>query len=348
MRKLASIQKIREVLPIDGADRIELVRVLGWQCVCGKGDFQPGDLCVYFEVDSFLPVREEFEMLRKTSYKNNDFMGEGFRLKTMRFRGQLSQGLVLPLDLLSPLAGSEWVEGDDVTDLLGVREWETPEVVGSMGTFRSGRPTFIPKTDETRVQSMPDLLQEFAGLPYYITTKMDGSSYSIGVQDGEIYYTSHNCTLVDDGNAPFIELVKRLGYAKMLQDYAYDNHLQSIVLQGEFCGAGIQGNRLRLRAPEWFVFTCIINGVRVDFDTLCAVCGIVGVTMVPVEEQGNDLTVAYPTVEDLLARAAGIGYNDTEREGIVIRPKEPVFSNTLSGPLSLKVLNNNYLLNTED
>ena len=348
MRKLASIQKIREVLPIEGADRIELVKVLGWQCVCGKGDFQPGDLCVYFEVDSFLPVREEFEMLRKSSYKNNDFMGEGFKLNTMKFKGQISQGLVLPIDLLPPLAGSEWVEGDDVTSLLGVHEWEVPEMVGSVGTFKSGRPSFIPKTDETRIQSMPQLLQEFAGLPYYITTKMDGSSYSIGIQDGEVFYTSHNCTLIDDGKSSFIELVKKNGYVKMLQDYAYDRQISSIVLQGEFCGAGIQKNRLKLKEPGWFVFTCIINGERVGFDRLCEVCSSAGVPMVPVEEQGEDLTVAYPTVESLLERAVGIGFNGTEREGVVIRPKEPVYSSTVSGPLSMKVLNNHYLLKTED
>src|SRR5438876_1094061 len=93
-RKLASIRKISEVLPIEGADNIELVKVDGWQCVTKKGEFKPGDLCIYFEIDSFLPIRSEFEFLRKSSYKK---MGdkEGFRLKTIKLRGHLSQGLVL-------------------------------------------------------------------------------------------------------------------------------------------------------------------------------------------------------------------------------------------------------------
>ena len=97
MRHLASIQRVWDVLPIEGAENIELVKVLGWQCVANKGQFKKGDLGVYFEIDSFLPIRPEFEFLRASSYKKTDIMGEGFRIKTKTFKGQLSQGLMLPL-----------------------------------------------------------------------------------------------------------------------------------------------------------------------------------------------------------------------------------------------------------
>lgn len=97
MRKLASIQRIRKIEPIEGADRIELAHVLGWQCVVNKGQFKPMDSAVYFEIDSFLPIRPEFEFLRQSSYKKTDIMGEGFKLRTMRFKGQISQGLLLPI-----------------------------------------------------------------------------------------------------------------------------------------------------------------------------------------------------------------------------------------------------------
>ena len=83
MRKLASIQRIWKIEPIEGADRIELAHVLGWQCVVNKGQFKEMDLAVYFEIDSFLPVCEPFEFLRKSSYKKSDIMGEGFLLRTM-------------------------------------------------------------------------------------------------------------------------------------------------------------------------------------------------------------------------------------------------------------------------
>ena len=103
MRHLASIQKVWDVQPIDGAERIELVKVCGWQCVANKGQFKPGDLGVYFEIDSFLPVRPEFEFLKKSCYKKTDIMGEGFKLRTQKFMGQISQGLILPLDSFGEL-----------------------------------------------------------------------------------------------------------------------------------------------------------------------------------------------------------------------------------------------------
>ena len=98
-RKLASVQYVHDVWPIEGADRVEAIGVLGWKCVAKKGEFKVGDWCVYFEIDSFLPVDERFEFLRATSYKNSDLLGEGFRLKTQRFRGQISQGLALPTSI---------------------------------------------------------------------------------------------------------------------------------------------------------------------------------------------------------------------------------------------------------
>lgn len=118
-RKLASVQYVHHITPIEGADRIECVHVLGWQCVANKGQFQVGDSCVYMEVDSFLPVCERFEFLRSSSFKRSELLGEGFRLKTQKFRGQISQGLVQPLSILP---NGDYQLGDDVTELLGIRK----------------------------------------------------------------------------------------------------------------------------------------------------------------------------------------------------------------------------------
>lgn len=121
-------------------------------------------------------------------------------------------------------------------------------------------------------------------------------------------------------------------------------HIKNIVLQGEFCGEGIQKNRLKLKTAEWFVFTVNINRKRTSLYVLEEVCKAAGVTMVPLEEEDEDLIEKYKTLEDLLDRANGQYPNGGPKEGIVIRPVEPKYSETLSGPLSLKVLNNKYLL----
>lgn len=160
MRKLASIQRIWKIEPIEGADRIELTHVLGWQCVVNKGQFQPMNIAVYFEIDSFLPIRNEFEFMRSSSYKKTDIMGEGFRLRTMRFRGQISQGLLLPVSQFPEIPKDADV-GDDVTELLGVRKWEIEERTTTGGTVIGTLPYDIPHTDETRVQEEFRLLQDW-------------------------------------------------------------------------------------------------------------------------------------------------------------------------------------------
>jgi len=120
--------------------------------------------------------------------------------------------------------------------------------------------------------------------------------------------------------------------------------LHSLVLQGEFCGEGIQSNRLRLKKPEWYVFTVREDGQRVGLKELQAICGELGQTTVPIEEVGTGLDEKYPTVEALLARADGNYPNGGKKEGIVIRPTEPVYNERISASLSMKVVSNKYLL----
>jgi tRNA-binding EMAP/Myf-like protein len=174
-RKLASIRRIKEISPIDGADKIEVVKVDGWQVVVGKDvEYKAGDLVIYCEIDSFLPIREEFEFLRKTSYRK---MGgiEGFRLKTIRLRGVISQGLILPLSVLE--GGGEMrigiskqphgdqlqlgpyddaliiEEGTDVTEILGIVKFELPIPAQLSGKVKGNFPGFLRRTDEERCLS---------------------------------------------------------------------------------------------------------------------------------------------------------------------------------------------------
>ena len=226
MRKLASIQRIWKIEPIEGADRIELAHVLGWQCVVNKGQFQPMDIGVYFEIDSFLPIRPVYEFMRSSSYKKTDIMGEGFKLRTMRFRGQISQGLLLPLSQFPEIPADAAV-GDDVTELLGVRKWEIEERATTGGTVIGNLPYDIPHTDETRVQEEPELIQAFAGLEYYISTKMDGSSHSLGIDENGFHVTGHNYEYTDDGSSSFYELIKARGYQEKMEEYAHTLNLSS-------------------------------------------------------------------------------------------------------------------------
>lgn len=343
-RKLASVQYVHEVSPIPGADRIELAHVLGWQCVVKKGEFKKGDLGIYFEIDSFLPVREEFEFLRSSCFKNSEILGEGFRLRTMKFRGQISQGLLLPLNAFPDIPAEV---GTDITEILGVRKWEIEERATTGGTIIGSLPPDVPHTDETRIQAMPELLHEFRGKEYYISTKMDGSSHSISIDESGFHVTGHNYEYKDDGSSSFFEFIKSKNYRAGMEKYMAVHGVKTLTIQGEFCAPGIQRNRLKLTKPKWYVFTVRVNGSRVGLNQMQEVAEAIGAPMVPIEEEGIDLPAKYPTVEALLHRAEGSYPNGGPKEGIVIRTTEPEFCTLISGPLSMKIVSNKYLLKEE-
>lgn len=348
MRKLASIQRIKELRPIEGADRIEIAKVLGWQVVVAKGRFKPDDLVVYFEIDSFLPVREEFEFLRDRSYRKSEILGEGFRLRAIQLRGEISQGLIMPIDELPELEGI-YEEGKDVTEILKVKEWQIPVTSSGSGTIIAEASGQINVTDETRIQSEPGLLEEFKGLDYYITLKMDGSSHSIKIdENGKLHVFGHNYEYMDDGTSGFYEYVKANSLDEIMREHMKENGLTTMVVQGEWCGSGIQKNRLGLVKPEWYIFTVYENDKRIGLDGMLKfIDSDSRLKMVPILEKGKDLLSKYPDENSLLERASmddSHSYVNDIPEGIVIRPCEPTYSKILRGPLSMKVINNRYLL----
>jgi RNA ligase (TIGR02306 family) len=164
MRKLASIQKIWNIEPIEGADAIMKASVLGWQLVIRKDEFAIGDLCVYCEIDSIMPDKPEFEFVRS----------RGNRIKTIRLRGQISQGVCFPLSVLPSTLTIQ--EDMDVTELLGVTKFEPPIPANLAGEVKGMFPSFMPKTDETRVQVLQSVLDKFVGTKCYVAEKLDGSS----------------------------------------------------------------------------------------------------------------------------------------------------------------------------
>ena len=217
-RKLASIRKISNIQPIEGADKIELVTVDGWKVVVAKDvGHKIGDLVIYCEIDSFLPIKPEFEFLRKSSYKK---MGdqEGFRLKTIKLRGVTSQGLILPLSVLEGddemkigISKQPWGDqlqlgpydntlvlevGADVTEHLGIVKYEPPIPAELAGKVKGLFPSFLRKTDEERIQNLSDQYDELKTHTYYVTEKLDGSSATFYYNDG-VFGVSENCPTTD-------------------------------------------------------------------------------------------------------------------------------------------------------
>lgn len=147
-RKLASVVRIIDIQPIAGADAIVVAKVKGWNVVVKVGEYKVGDLAVYYEIDSFLPARPQFEFLRRSSFKRMGVV-DGFRLKTIRLRGQISQGLLTPI----PEGIVDPQEGDDLTESLDIVKYEPPISAQLAGQIKGTFPGFIPKTDEERCVS---------------------------------------------------------------------------------------------------------------------------------------------------------------------------------------------------
>ena len=222
------------------------------------------------------------------------------------------------------------------------------------GTIMGTLPGIVHKTDETRIQSEPGLLEEFKGVPYYITTKYDGTSCSAMLdRDTGFHVMGHNYEYKDDDTSSFYRFVKRIGLEASMRKYISEHQdIFCLTIQGEYCGEGIQRNRLKLKSPDWFVFTVDVNGKRVGWNRICDIADACGLKTVDCQESGSDLLLSYPTVESLINRAAECSryttaYGNGQPEGIVIRPLEPKYSKILQGPLSMKVINNKYLLKND-
>lgn len=340
-RKLVSIQKVVSVEPIEGSDFIEKIKILGWQCVSKKGTFNAGDMCMYAEVDTMLPIHPEFEFLRKSCYRKMHTGEEGFRIKSVRLRGVLSQGIALPLSI-GIIAEGEYIEGQDITELIGVFKYEAYIPPELSGTMLGKRPPFVPKTDELRLQSYPLLLEEMRGEKAYRSVKMDGSSMSVYLNpmaEREFGVCSREVDLKESDSNTLWKVVKKYDIQNKLKEYG-----NSIVIQGELCGPGIQKNRLKLLEHDWFVFDIYFPVERryASLEEMCSICTMLGLKTVPIEETVDSFNF---TLDELLKMAEGkYDGTDNEREGNVWRPVDIVYSNVLCGRLSFKVLNNLFLL----
>lgn len=332
-RKLVSIQTVESITPIEGADQIVAAKVMGWTVVVKKNEFRPGDPCVFFEIDSVLPQSAPWaEFLRP----------HGFRVKTLKLRGVLSQGLALPVSILT---GELPPREIDLRDRLGVTKFEAalPDTREIAGPF----PAAIPKTDEIRLQSAPAVLDELRGQPFYVSTKCDGTSATFfRPLEGPLVVCSRNWAL-RPGNNPVWRVVDSLRLAEVLPP--------GLAVQGELCGPGIQKNRLGLADVALRVFSVYDArpgaGRFLPFRDFIAFCAEHGLTTVPIEQvvEGDEAARFEHTLAGWLERARGV-YAGTKsrKEGIVIRPLVEMPSATLGGRLSFKVINNDYLLKDED
>lgn len=376
MRKLATIRKIDRIEPIADADKIVTAHLGGWQVVTQKGWCNPGDLVCFFEVDSFLPVRPEFEFLRKNGFKSTKNLGDGFRLKTIKLKKTLSQGLIMPLSDVLQEADLEQLqsvaeqEGTDLTEILGVQLYEKPVPTQLAGRVKGNFPIFIRKTDQERAQNLTKELRQAleANIVFEATLKLDGSSmtvYNHPVRNGawgpfgdfsfngkEVDVQgvcSRNWDLAQDEederkNAfwkcafehSLIEKIKRIKSETGL----------NVALQGELMGPGVQHNRENFVDLVFFCFDIwhIDTQEYLLPEERRQICKTYDINEAPHirDIQLADFCKSETITEDLLKFANRPSLNvDIPAEGVVFK--------SLNNPrYTFKMINNEFLLQEKD
>jgi len=347
MRTLVTIQRISEVKDIPNADNLQVAKVLGWHAVIEKGKHKAGELIVFFEIDSFIPVREEFEFLRARCYKKMDH-GDGFRLKTIRLRKQVSQGLVMPISILNDYGEFPLEEGYDVTEDLGVIKYERPIPATMKGTVKGSFPGFMPKSDETRIQVLQGALTRYAGTKCYYTEKVDGTSFTAYIKDDEFGVCSRNLELKDTEENLYWSMARELKIEEKLRSLG-----KNIMIQGEIVGTGVQKNPLKIPGRKVLFFNAFdIDAYKyLDFEEFTKLILGLELCIVPIIKSDFKLIDDIDALVEL-SKGTSIINPDVKREGIVIRPLVESVDLELArgfanGRVSFKAINPDYLLEVE-
>lgn len=337
-RKLATIQKITRLTSIENADNLEVASILGWKVVVRKGEFKEEELCIYCEIDSILPDKPEFEFMRPRK----------FRIRTIRLRGQISQGIAFPVTLLKDV----YDEGSDVTEVLEIEKY-LPQIPQCLtGVVKNIFPSFIPKTDETRVQILQNLLDRYVGTKCYITEKVDGSSATYYFKD-EFGVCSRNLELLEDDKNSFWKQARENKIEEKLKQALEDTGWH-FAIQCELIGQGIQKNNLKIEGnqiPCYNVFN-IDRYKYLNYKEFIEFCSKYDILTVPILE---DNYLLENNIDNLVEKARGASKlnNKIHREGIVIRPLMEITDLEMStgmgnARVSFKAINNDYLLKYEE
>ena len=365
MRKLASIVEIASCDPIPETERLSVATMKGkgWRVVTGRDEFAPGDRAVYFEIDSYLPPDDERyaflheRCLRKFVSKGGGVLREGVRIKTAKLRGVISQGLLMPTVMFPETDGLEL--GADLTALLKVDHYDevkeqlqpamgNPLNSDAMGAF----PSFIPKSDEERLQGLADFFATMRGRRFEITAKDDGTSatvfFSPTIDESDPFgVCSRNLRLkrpMEGGTASaFWQIVAKYGLEDKLKTFHSETR-REIALQGELVGPGINADRDRYTDYEFHVFRiwdiaaqCFMSSQeRVRF---CEEHSIPHVQVIEVDFPFFD---RITTMDDALKFAEGKTLRGNEREGVVLKASDGI------DDTHFKIVSNRYLLKQQD
>lgn len=353
MRKLVTIRKINELLPIEDADLIELAKIDGWQVVVNKGLYKVNDYVIYCEIDSWIPhTIAPFLSKGKEPKEYNGVKGE--KLRTIRLRKVLSQGLILPIDILIKNSNITIEEIEKYPELLeidyaeafNIQKWEVPIPAQMNGVAKGNFPSFIPKTDAERIQNLwKEYKEKYNDIEWEVSLKLDGTSFTCFYNEGTLGVCSRNLELLEDDSNLYWKIAKQYNLKEKLEAYG-----KNIAIQGEIIGEGIQGNPENIKGQQLYIFNIydIDNKRYLTSEERLRLKNKIN-EMFPNENVLNILFGIYchgyrklsefDTLEDLLQFAEGKSLNSDCREGLVFKSSELINGEILS----FKVISNKFL-----
>lgn len=255
MRKLASIQQIRQIVPIENADKIELAKINGWQSVVEKGFYKENDYVVFIEIDSWVPNHlVPFLSKGKEPREYNGIKGE--KIKSVRLKKVLSQGLILPYSVIASNHDGECLStdrniGDDVSSLLGITKWEAPISPQLSGVVKCPFPSYVPKTDQPRLQNLVTEIDQYINekLEFSVEEKLEGSSCTICILGDNVDVCSRNLSLRENLDNTFWKVTIEQCLIEKLKSLN-----RNLAFQGETCGEGIEGNIYKLKGHKFYLY----------------------------------------------------------------------------------------------
>lgn len=348
-RKLATIQQVGFVENHPNADRLDLVQIKGWTVVSAKDEVKIGDWVVYFEIDSYLPEIPEYEFLRNSSFKTHPTLGSGFKLKTQKLRGIVSQGLVIPLTKIIHLLPEQipLYSGFDVTEFLCIKKWEPVIPTALQGFVKGNFPSFLRKTDQERIENCAEeVFSKYNDTFFEVTLKLDGSSCTVYKKDGVVGVCSRNLELKlseENENNAYIRAVKNSGLLNAL-----DKVECNIAVSAELMGPGIQGNRENLKELTLFIFDIWDIDNQEYFETqdredVFITLKLLGFTGYHVPVIVKNKTLSELGITDVASSKVYVdrpSLNSSIAEGCVFK--------SFDGKFSFKSINNKYLLKFND
>ena len=379
-RKLAHIEKIEWVRPIEGADRIVTYGILGWEVVDQKDKYKVGDKVIYCEIDSVLPDKPEYEFLRDRK----------FRVKTIKLKGQISQGLILPMSTLhgNYRRNDEYAVGQDVTTQLQITKYLSPtereeleqqerKLANDRNKFKKfmmryswfrrlflsrkqkqGFPYWVSKTDEERIQNLhwEEFYEQFKDKEVYVTEKIDGCSGTftgkvvprfsgllskLPFKKYQFVVCSRNLT-TNDKFSIWWKIAKKYNLEQILKENP------TLTIQGECLDTKVQGNKYNVKDEQFYVFNIIDHekNYHYNFGEILIFCGKYNLQHVPLLYHKN-LKTYYPKLSELGSTVQELVEFSKGKSTLADIPREGIVVRCIENGqklLSFKVINPDFLL----